>query len=503
MIKRRMMALLLSVGMLLSVVGCGAKETAETTKTPETPAATEEVAEEKEEVQEIQTVKWMMFELEEQADNEEVMAELNKITEERYGIHIDFEFVNYNDYDQRVQLMSTSGEDFDIMFVSNWKNDFDQNYGRGALLALDDLLASDAGELLRSALPEGHTGVAMRDGATYAIPNYQSMTRKMGYFIDKELADEYGLDTSAITSEEDIEPFLAWVAENHSDKWIHLTNNAQVPNDYEQITTNVWVNRTDDTMTAVNKYETEAWQAQQKRNIEWAKAGYLRPDMLTKPDDADYQTNGNYVVWTDIDNPGNEVDFSTSKGREYVKASLSENTTYLNSTAGADTMTAINVNSKNPEAAIKAIGIMWSDADVMNLWTYGIEGKHYELSDEGLLTVTGEGYGRTGQYWAVGNTFLSHLKEGQDPELWDKTMEWNGNATRSKLAGFVFNSEPVQTELAQISVVESEFKNVLTYADDYDAKFEELQEKLELAGMQKVVDEVNKQISEWKAANGK
>ena len=58
---------------------------------------------------------------------------------------------------------------------------------------------------------------------------------------------------------------------------------------------------------------------------------------------------------------------------------------------------------------------------------------------------------------------------------------------------------PVENELAQLQAVGTEFDKILTYGlDDLDKVVPELDKKQELAGKQKVMDEIQKQYDEWK-----
>ena len=81
---------------------------------------------------------------------------------------------------------------------------------------------------------------------------------------------------------------------------------------------------------------------------------------------------------------------------------------------------------------------------------------------------------------------------GQEDGLWEATV--------SSLRGFTFNQSNVQAEMAQLAAVAAEYKNGQFTANDIEAFIAEYQEKMEQAGIQTVVDEVNRQIEEWKAA---
>ena len=73
--------------------------------------------------------------------------------------------------------------------------------------------------------------------------------------------------------------------------------------------------------------------------------------------------------------------------------------------------------------------------------------------------------------------------------------------------GFVFVQDAVTNEIAACAGVIDEFRKPLMQgaypADQIEAKCAEFVEKLNANGIQKIVDEAQKQLNEWRAANGK
>jgi len=72
---------------------------------------------------------------------------------------------------------------------------------------------------------------------------------------------------------------------------------------------------------------------------------------------------------------------------------------------------------------------------------------------------------------------------------------------KTDMDGFVFDETPVKTELAVINSIRDEYVSsfeVGLFGSNTDAKFEEFKTKLEKAGLQKVQDEMIKQLEEYK-----
>lgn len=101
--------------------------------------------------------------------------------------------------------------------------------------------------------------------------------------------------------------------------------------------------------------------------------------------------------------------------------------------------------------------------------------------------------------FAIGNQLILKLYEDDPKDKWEKFEEFNKNSTPSPALGFYFDSNPVRTEIAAISNVTSEFSPALLKgAVDPEEYLPAFNKKLKEAGMEKVLDEIQKQYDEWK-----
>ncbi|MCB0117018.1 MAG: DUF3502 domain-containing protein [Caldilineaceae bacterium] len=76
----------------------------------------------------------------------------------------------------------------------------------------------------------------------------------------------------------------------------------------------------------------------------------------------------------------------------------------------------------------------------------------------------------------------------------------NDGAFPATVLGFTVNTEPIKTELAQIKAVSDEF--VVPVQNGwvaYDDVADDVIARLNDAGMQTVIDEIQKQVDEWAA----
>ena len=147
---------------------------------------------------------------------------------------------------------------------------------------------------------------------------------------------------------------------------------------------------------------------------------------------------------------------------------------------------------------MKYLELLETDPYVINLITYGIEGVHYEkVSDNVVRPIEGVSYAQ--QSWAWGNVFNTYTLENQEEDVWEQTKEMNDNARKSPILGFGFNSEPVQNELVNVNTVVTEYSGILTDERDMDELYDQFLADLEVAGVDKVIAEMQSQIDEFLA----
>ena len=168
---------------------------------------------------------------------------------------------------------------------------------------------------------------------------------------------------------------------------------------------------------------------------------------------------------------------------------------------------AISAKSKNPEKAWEFLELLNSEKgkDLYNMLVYGIEGKHYKKVGDNQI----EQFGVTGQAtsssnyglwkWNVGNTKYAYntLTDTMDPKLIDE-VNTGDHAVRSSFTGFALDTSKITTEIAQMNTVFEEFKglNLGTYSD-VDKTYEEYMAKLKTAGLEKIREEIQRQVDEF------
>ncbi len=471
---KKILAVLLCAAMTAGLCACGGEKQASTDEIP--------------------TLIWYVPG-DKQESIDEVMAAANAIIEPAIGAKLDLRFIDQGAYTEKMNMSMSSSEEFDICFTG-FVNPFDTTAKKGGYLALDELLETTPD--LKASIPEWIWDAAKRDGEIYAVPNYQIVSGSTIPFVFTDLIEDCGLDISVVKEPEDLEILLEKIKAKYPEKYAwRIASGITIWGEgkKETITDGVYIDVDDETLTAKLSYEapdaTEACEVIRS----WYEKGYIRSDVASAGDDNLDWVNGKYGIFQSTYKPGVESEFKVKfKGREVTPIKI--NQPYVTRPRCVAAMTAISRTSKNPEKAIKLIELMNTNKELYNLICFGIEGKHYNWIDDTHIKLEQEGGYFVNASWKFGNQFNAYLLEGTDEDVWKQTEEMNENAKKSPLLGFVFDTTPVASEIAQVSSISSEYGALVNGSRDYNEFYDEYKARMKAAGVEKIRDEVQRQIDE-------
>jgi putative aldouronate transport system substrate-binding protein len=446
----------------------------------------------------------------EQKDMKVVEDEVNKILKEKINATVKLQLIDFGSYGDRLNTMTAAGEELDVVWTSNWSFPFKENVMRGAFLPLDDLMEPYATDLMK-ALP-GHIFDAARvDGKLYAIPNYQLNFQREGIGMREELANKYSIDLGSVKAFKDLEPILETLKQNEPDIIPYALDNRGIFGEMQksiglrQILTGAvqvaGVKWDDPELKVIHLFETEAYKDYLQTVRSWYQKGYINQDASIQTDlQAMEQAGLIGIGW------GSGVSetrlLNGTVGKDGAKSVWAKTAEAITDASGyAATMLAISKNSKHPERALMFINLLNTDKELYNLISWGIEGKHYTLDDQGRMVIDPNGGYNPDIKWVLGNTFNSLLKESESVEAAKADQAMNDSAEVMPLSGFAFDSTNVTTEIANLKTVIDEYEVPLrTGSVDVEKYYPILLEKLEQAGIDKLIVELQRQVDAWKAA---
>ena len=443
---------------------------------------------------EVPTLTWLIPG-DKQPDIASVMAEANKITEAKIGARLDIQFIDTGSFSERMKMNMAAGEDFDLCF-SGWVNPYTTAVKNGGLMDITEMI--DAHPSLKETLPDYAWEAATIDGRVYGVPNLQIMATGTSLVIQKAIADKYDFDWSTVKHINDIEPFLEMVKEGEPNLYPYRTNygmQAWREVKWEGLSGGYVIAR-DGSSSEIKLFrDTEEFKDAQETLRRWYQKGYIRQDVLSAGDDTADEKAGKYVISTAVTKPGLAEISKQLSGRDVIVVEVVE--PYLQKSKCLATLIAIGANSKNPEKAMDFIELVNTDTELYNLICFGIEGKHYNLNEEGkVVYVEGSGYAPKAD-WKFGNQFNAMLTEGMDDNIWEETARINNEARKSPVLKFQFDSDPVRSQISQYSAIGDEF-NVMNHGADIPENYmNEWIQKCEAAGEDAIGEELQKQINEF------
>ena len=433
-----------------------------------------------------------------QPDQAKVMEEVNKYTKEKIGVTIDLRMVDWGDYGQKMQVITSSGEPYDLAFAS----DYAINAQKGAYLEItDEMLDKNAKELKEAINPLFLEGASI-NGKLYGIPANKEVGQQMGWAYNVEMAKKAGVDMSNVKTLEDLGPVLEKVKAKNPDLKMPMAAGANfmpyMPYDLllgENLP--FAISLEGDTKKIVNLYEQEDVKKTLNTLRDFYKKGYIHSQAATDTDPHEMSVQ-NWFVRKEQYAPGAKEMWSSNAGYEIGYTPMHDPLTINNSVTGS--VMSISATSQHPDEALKFLNLLNTDEYLRNLIDRGIEGVHYKTNEDKTITKTEEAKGYNMPSWALGNVLITKSFDTDPKDRIEQYEEFNKSAVASPTLGFYVDTTEISNEVANISNIVQEFKSPLfTGSVDTDKYLNELNKKLDAAGIDKVMENIQAQYDKWMA----
>ncbi len=538
--KKRLIAILLTATMILTLAACGSKdngggastEPASGASEADAPAAAEGGDEATASDLDPVTLKMYLCG-NDVKDDSKVMEELNRLLQEKINVTLEPIWETWG-YGEEVVLSLQGGEDIDIYFTCSWtENEYNKFARDGYYVRLDDpnnnLIEKYASELW-STLPEvlTHTGASVNgaDGyGVYAVPGYKDIATQNCWDINVPLLEKYGytLDDIRNTDYYGFGEILQTVKDGEGSDFYPLLVEGAV---LERMVTNsiivtgdsgtgnfmsYYLDPTDVSKESsygiklLNKYATDEFAKFAEKTREYFQNGFIDPACSNKNQANEIRTAkqnaGEYLIGTQSYALGYELQATQERGFEVAMIPCTD--PYVDTTSAQGAMMAISTASKNPERAMMFLNLLNTDPEVMTLMNYGVEGVHYTLTDDGCVEFTAERDNFRPWTNGVGNVTILPPTVEQGVGFWDTFTNYYGNAKEIPILGFAYDGSGVETEMSAVAnVVEEYLLPLCTGAVDPATKLPEFLEKLEQNGVNTVLDDANAQLASFMESKG-
>lgn len=455
-------------------------------------------------------------------DFKKVFQKVNeKLAADGVGVEVEKIYIPWDAWDQKLNLMLSTGEEFDLFHVMQDRTPFSSYYNRGALADITDAIEK-YGANLKKHIPDDIFDGAKIDGSYYVVPSYWVEMASEGQFnIRRDILRENNLEEPTTPAE----LISAWetVMQNwkgsnkpylgtRSDFDPLFLHTSMLHRTYDTFPFTVkdkffYVNQNGDVKSWI---ETDEFKKDASFMREMYTKGLTNPDILVmKQEQVEAQLDsGEWFVRLGTGgslnglkkyNPDATVDdigvvwFNPEK--PYLRPLSFKNGN------------AVPINSKHPEAAVKFMDWMLASQENFDLTMYGIEGEHYTKDgDKGYKTIRDPENNNNTRYRAsdsqTGNVnFMRFDLENSIPDNNKVLFEPNPDAINSVAANFVFDPTNVRTEYTNIlSEAAASITPIYMGVQEYDKAFPAALDKMKRAGLDRVVEEYRKQFEEYQAS---
>jgi putative aldouronate transport system substrate-binding protein len=444
---------------------------------------------------------------------------INAVVKDRINATVNFEMLDWSVFGEKQSLYHSSGEVVDVEFAAPW---LQENYvnpaANGVYTALDDLIPQYAPSIWKRIVPSWWDAVKV-NGKIYAVINEQYFPTPWGFKIRTDMLSKYNIDLDAITAYDSEEMFRLLHALGDADKenldypWAQLYPSTPPIWGYDPIATagsvNFVVNFDDQSRKVLNWHETPEFLRYAGFAQRLSDEGLSQHDPLKVEHDQKVAliSEGKLRFEFVIQNrPGSEEQFNIeNKEQGWTWKHKTMAPVRLSTGVIAATLLAIPATSKNPDRALMFMDMLDWDPELYNLLAYGIEGTHWQWSDQQqklVKLVEGSKYDVHSWGWMYVNQFNEYYCECGWPALgmWDiQGHQQNVETKPSVMLGFNPNPKAYEEKAVLLSSGGAdEFTNKIDYVDgDAEQNVKDLIAWEKANGVDDVVAELQVQVDEW------
>lgn len=444
-------------------------------------------------------------------DNDAVFEKINERLKSEINATINVKFMSWSEYEQKYPLIFASGEDWDLIFTADWCFYNSQATKQGFWEITQENLETYAPMTAESIYADAWEQTKV-DGKVYMLPmNYQELTAYV-WMARGDLMDKYDLES--VSTFEEAETYMQAIVDNEP-SMIPLG----VGSDYDRqfVFDLMWgvesvakgddsltvlpptrlmtfVGENDPTAEAKSTLDADIYMDVLKHVKDWKDRGFWSRNAVVNTQNnteifhagksalalMNINTAKSQYATMQVEHP--EWDVRVFDAMNGASATIQP---YL-----ANGMSIFS-KSKNPERALMALDYLRNDETCHNLFSYGIEGLHWEKAGERSLQSlpASNNYSYDSNCnWGIRNDKIWYAVEGGMPNSEELSEIWKETARSGRYLTFVFDDSEVKNEVAAMSeIYNSDYKLLqLGFTDNPEADVAKLKAKMTAAGADKI-----------------
>ena len=435
------------------------------------------------------------------------------------NVNLNYITVGWGDYLQNYQVMLAAGEEFDLFNAQG--NTVMQYAKNGGVTEITDEMMDTLLPGVKAVAPEQVVEALKMDGKNWMVPSMHEWAQYYGFsLINLDIVEALDLDLSTVQSLDDLDPIFEKVHAAYPDvyciescdlkEYMMLLYNIGPANHLDS--TCVSLNTVSDNKDFFATFESEEAISVLRKFDEWGKKGYVTPlDQANnlnalRAEGKTFCSIGRFKPGTGAQHSNAIVNYGDMKWDEDAAPIMGMKD------APGGWVTALSSTSKNKELALQTLNLFYTDSNLVTLLSMGEKDIDYTVAEDGFVDFIDGGFANAvfaNRNWQIGNSALLPVSRAYADlgltDIWKVQDEFNNAAVALESAGFFFDTEPVDIEIAALTNVYGEFCSILFCgaADDFDATLEQFNQKLNDNGLKTVLEEVNRQYDEFLANKAK
>lgn len=449
-----------------------------------------------------------------------IAAVNEKLLADGVDIEVSVTRIPWDAYAEKLNLMLTTGEEFELLHVMQDVKNLSAIAGMDAIMSLEGIIEKYPD--LMDKFTELEWAGTLYNGERYAVPcSWRSFDNVMSYLNGRtDVMEAVGYSEFPSDSTEDLMDMMKkmqdsileetgvkayhWYHQNQDTAhWLHRTYDTYPF--YVENSLGIVLARQDGTIDSF--YESEEFKQDADYYYQLFQAGLINPDILNLDSQVKYdQANLGAFLPSQTFDPYQGITTKTTAGIETTVDSykMAEDKPDIIYTY-VQNLNAISSTSEDPESGLKLLNWLYSSLENHDLFHYGIEGEHYEaIGDDRIKYVKDENDQQLYilDTWMTGYMpFTRYQDDAPDSQIEFMTYK-SDNYVVSPIAGFIFDSSNVTTELTnlQTEIIASIYPikvGMVSYEDNIDSAIE----KLKAAGLDAYLEEYRTQFAAYLEAN--
>jgi putative aldouronate transport system substrate-binding protein len=422
------------------------------------------------------------------------------------GLNIEVSVKYIDDYFNKLALNIAGGTEYDLAWAHS--STLSDLVSKKVYQPIDDALKTDGPDLLANTPDYVLKGGAIK-GKQYAIARSIPMTGFNNVFnIRGDLRIKYGIPK--ITTLDGLETYFQAVVKNEPNMYAFGDANTQAlfptyADYYFPIGDGgmypVYIDPADKTYTVKSFLDTQPFTDIVTKKLEWKNKGWIPADSSIDGE-AGFDKGKVAALGANLFRASERIDTLTANvpGATVETVYLEPQTRRIYS--AGDNMMAVPSSSKHVKEAVALMNWIKKDQANFDLWSYGVEGVNYKLTD-GSIGVSGiadkDKYNTP--VWMWNDLRIARFSTNYPKEDIAALKDWDSKSEVTPLVGFTLDQSKIKTQISQMTAVMNEYGvNLGLGVTDINKIRDEMMKKMNAAGLQDVIAETQKQINAYLAA---